>query len=258
MCIYGLMGSSQDTLYGSLLDTFNGSQELIFVQRKPTPGDNPGIVKNSMAPRAREAISLTPAANTPGAFHVFLFDTQEIVVRSSWIGDVPFTAAIVDHINQIARSDEIVVQEVDKKGGGKKVRFAYQPTAFGCSLPVGGYDVDLSHIPRGVVVPVDAPMGNDTNETSPSDPNESGAPDDPPHSDHDDDEQDIEDARVDESHHIVQGLQDGVDTLEQPRSNSDHPDHSVAARTRYKGQRDAPCTWPTKLNAVSRWVSVQP
>ena len=88
------------------------------------------------------------------------------------------------------------------------MRFAYQPTTFGSSLPGGGCDVDLSH--RGVddqdraspggVVPVDTPTGNDTNETSSSDPNDSGAPDDPPRSDRDDDpntpdddEQDLED-----------------------------------------------------------------
>lgn len=227
--------------------------------------DNPGTVKNSMAPRAREAISLNPAAHTPGAFHFFLLDTQEIVVRSSWVGDVPFTAAIVDRINQIARSDEDVPQEVGKKGGGKKVRFAYQPTTFGSSLPVDGYDVALSHIPRGDiprgvddqdraspggVVPVDAPTGNDTNETSSSDRNDNSAPDDPPHSDRDvdpntpdDGEQDLDDdERVDES--VVQELQDEADTLEQPWSHSDHPDHPdpdhVAARTRYRGQRHVP------------------
>lgn len=38
--------------------------------------ENPGTVKNSMAPRAREAISLNPAAHTPGAFHFVLLDTQ--------------------------------------------------------------------------------------------------------------------------------------------------------------------------------------
>eukprot|EP01033_Poteriospumella_lacustris_P006519 gene6519-4698_t len=136
------------------------------------------------------------------------------------------------------------------------MRFSYQPTTFGSSLLGGGCDVDLSH--RGVddqdraspggVVPVDAPTGNDTNETSSSDPNDSGAPYDPSRSDRsdrdddpnapDDDEQDLDnDERVDES--AVQELQDGVDTLEQPRPHSDHTDHPdpdhVAARTRYKG-----------------------
>jgi hypothetical protein len=140
-----------------------GFGELVLV-------DNIGTVKNSMSPRSREAISLHPATESPGGFHFFLLDTQEIVVRSSWVDNIPFTAAIVDRINGIAVADGVPDNPSDKKK--PRVRFAYQPTTFGSSL-----SVDLpSHMPRsevpqspnesdtvrfGGVVPVDPPEQQD-------------------------------------------------------------------------------------------------
>jgi hypothetical protein len=69
--------------------------------------ENPGTIKTS--------ISL----NHAGGCHFFLLDTQEIVVRSSWVGNVPFTSTIVDRLNEIARSDPSKTDPTEEIRGRK-------------------------------------------------------------------------------------------------------------------------------------------
>eukprot|EP01033_Poteriospumella_lacustris_P016756 gene16756-11987_t len=107
-----------------------GFGEVVLVENVPNK-------KNSMEPRAREALALCPSTSVSGGYHFFLLDTEEFVVRTNWVENVPLTKALIDRINQIAARDEQLMVHNAEKGLGKKLaKLSYKPTPWSGSMEV--------------------------------------------------------------------------------------------------------------------------
>ena len=56
-----------------------------------------------------------------GGYHFFLLDTDEVVVLTTWTGNIPLTQALVNRINEIASREEAIIFQKAEQGKGKQM-----------------------------------------------------------------------------------------------------------------------------------------
>ena len=70
-------------------------------------------------------------------YQFFLLDTEEFVVRTNWVENVPLTKALIDRINEIAARDEqLMVHNAEKGLGRKLAKLSNKPTPWSGSMEV--------------------------------------------------------------------------------------------------------------------------